>query len=336
MEYDFSSAKKAFSRIGIALTLFFAATLLAQIAFELIVTVLFPGFLENGMSYRGIVILSTVTMYLIGTPVFYLCIRSLDRFDTEKVKCPFQTLITAFVMSISLMYIGEMLGNYVSALIYEWFDIMPMSQTLEIINKISWVDALIFSVLIGPFFEELMFRKLIIDRTRGYGEKLSVIFSAIVFALYHMSVQQLFYTFLVGLLYGYLYIRKGSLLYNWLLHAAFNFFGAVIPLLFKEFVPEYERFLELSTSETSVEELFEIVESNMFAYGIVSWYSVGLMAMAFLGVFWLFKRMKQIRFEKAVFELPKDSEATTAFVNVGVILFITFAIAYPIVSALIV
>ena len=327
--YDFRSAKKAFSRIGIALVLFFAATMAAQLLFGVVCELFFPEFLKGEITPQTSLLISSVTMYLIGVPVFYLCVKGLDTFDGDCTKCSFKTLGVAFVISFSLTYFGQMLGDTVASFFYETMNIELVSETIELISRISWLDALVFSVIIGPFFEELMFRKLIIDRTRGYGEKLSVIFSALMFAFFHMSVQQFFYTFFIGLLYGYLYIRKGKLIYCWLLHAAFNFFGAVVPLLFTEFVPEYDSFMKMAFDENAMEKLFEIVEANPVAYGIVAWYSLATIVMSFVGIFWFSKRVRRMRFERAAFELPKDSEASTAFVNLGVILFIALAIAYP-------
>ncbi len=327
--YDFSSAKKAFSRIGIALVMFFISTFAAQLLFEAVCVLLFPDFLKNGITPQMAVIISSATMYLVGVPVFYLCVRSLDTFEGDSAKCSVKTLFVAFVISYALTYLGQMLGDAATAFIYNTMNIKLVSETIEIIRRISWVDALVFSVIIGPFFEELMFRKLIIDRTRGYGEKLAVIFSALMFAFFHMSVQQFFYTFFVGLLYGYLYIRKGKLIYCWGLHAAFNFFGAVVPLLFTEFVPGYDKFLELAMDESAFEELYAMVEANPVAYGAVACYSFLTIVMSFVGIFWFAKRYRTMRFERAAFELPNDSEASTAFVNVGVILFIAFVIAYP-------
>jgi len=333
MTYDFRSAKKAFSRIGLALVMFFVSTFAAQIILELAGLYFFPEFFKNGLSPRAVVIISSATMYLVGVPVFYLFVRRLDTFEVDGAKCSLKTLGVAFVISFSLTYFGQMLGDAAAAFVYKTMNVSLVSETLELVSSISWIDALVVSVIIGPFFEELIFRKLIIDRTKGYGEKLAVIFSALMFAFFHMSVQQLFYAFFIGLMFGYLYIRKGKLIYCWLLHAAFNFFGAVVPLLFTEFVPGYDKLLTLALDENAFDEMYALVEAHPIAYGMVAWYSLATLAMSFIGIFWLAKRIRSMYFAKADFELPKDSEATTAFVNVGVILFIALSVVYPFLTA---
>lgn len=317
--FGFKSARKAFSRCGIALILFFAATFASQI----LIGMLFGKQLEN-MSRLSELILSSATMYLIGFPVFYLSLNGIDTFEGDSAPCSLKTLGVAFVISMTLMYFGQILGDVVAAFFYNTFNILLVSESLEIIGQIKWYEALIFSVIIGPFVEELMFRKLIIDRTRGYGEKLSIVFSALMFGFFHMSPQQFFYAFFIGLLYGYLYIRKGKLLYCWLLHAVFNFFGGTLPLILMQFA-DYEKFLNAG----SYDEMYKMIEANPIGFGAISAYSLATLVMSFVGIGWFLKRYRRIRFERALFELPKDSEATTAFVNVGVILFIAFTIIYP-------
>ena len=330
--YDFRSAKKAFSRIGIALVLFFVATFAAQLIIAYAGEMFFPKFFDRAFTYTEVVFISSLTMYLVGVPVFYLAVKGLDTFEGTVAKCSAKTFFVAFVISYSLTYIGQMIGDYLAAFIYDRFDVLLVSESIEIVSNISWVEALVFSVIIGPFFEELVFRKWIIDRTRGYGEKLSVIFSALMFAFFHTSIQQFFYTFFVGLLYGYLYTRKGKLIYCYLLHAAFNFFGAVVPLLFTAFVPDYDKFLELALTSSDFDKLYSMVEANAMGYGAIALYSLLTVAMSFVGIFWFSKRVRNLRFERAAFEIPKDNEAMTAFVNIGVGLFVLFAVAYPFLS----
>ena len=86
---------------------------------------------------------------------------------------------------------------------------------------------LIFCGLIPPVMEELLFRKLVIDRLRGFGDTPAILLSALVFALMHGNLQQVFYAFGSGILFGYLYLRTGKLRYPILCHAAINCFGAV-------------------------------------------------------------------------------------------------------------
>ncbi|MBQ8836539.1 MAG: CPBP family intramembrane metalloprotease [Clostridia bacterium] len=329
ISFDFKSAKKPFSRIGIALVLFFAATFTAQEIIVLAANALLPEWL-SGITYTEVLIISQVTMYLIGLPIFYLAVRRLDKEPPAKMHCSAKTVGTAFLIAMALTYIGQIIGEFVFSLLYDTLDIAFTSDTFEIINNITWYEALISTVIIGPLVEEFMFRKVIIDRTRMYGEKLSLIFSALMFAFFHMSVEQFFYAFFAGLLLGYLYLRRGKLLYCWILHALFNFFGAVLPIILYNFV-DMEAFLSAATAE----EMYKLINDDILGYGLISLFSLATMAMSVIGFYLLLKKYKSRRFEEVSLKLPKDSEATVAFTNVGVILFVLFAIAYPFITSFI-
>lgn len=324
VSFDFKSARKPFSRIGIALILFFISTYAAQILLVHAAEILFPGWIQNGFSYSGLLVISVATMYLVGFPVFFLTVRTLDKAPPQERKCSAGTIGIAFLISVALMYIGQIVGDLVYVTLYDVLGISFVSESLEIVSNIKWYEALIYTVIIGPLVEEIMFRKLIIDRTRMYGEKLSMIFSALMFAFFHTSVQQFFYAFLVGLLYAYLYLRRGKVTYCWVLHALFNFFGSVLPLILYELVDTSA----LMNAE-ELEQMYKLVEENMLGYSLVSLYSLATIALAIVGFNIFLRKQRNAKFEPTSLQLPKDSEATVAFMNIGVILFILFAVAYP-------
>jgi len=54
--------------------------------------------------------------------------------------------------------------------------------------------------------EEFVFRRCVINHLKPYGEKAALITSAFLFALFHGSINQIFYAFGLGLVFGYLYL----------------------------------------------------------------------------------------------------------------------------------
>ena len=65
----------------------------------------------------------------------------------------------------------------------------------------------IYVVLVGPIFEELIFRGAIMGSLRRYGENFAIIFSSLFFAFYHMMFLQIPFAFLIGLIFGYVATR---------------------------------------------------------------------------------------------------------------------------------
>ncbi len=64
----------------------------------------------------------------------------------------------------------------------------------------------LFTVILAPLFEEILYRYGIISNLRGAGGRNAVLFSAVVFSLGHQNIFQLFYTFFAGIIFGYIYI----------------------------------------------------------------------------------------------------------------------------------
>lgn len=324
-DFDFKSARRSFSYIGTALILFHAVTFIAQRITVQILRLAAPSLIENGIPALLNLALSSATMYLIGLPIYYMFLKNIPTDAPAKNGIRISVLWASFLITFALSYFGEMIGTAVAGMVYELAGKAVDSGTIGFISSLKWYESFIITVIIGPLAEEFMFRRMIIDRTRAYGEKLSVIFSALMFAFFHMSIIQFFYAFAVGLLLGYLYIRKGRLLYCWIIHALFNFFCAVVPKL----IIEYTDYMNIVAALENPDAMYKIIEEQPVDIWIICGYGLMTLIFAFAGCTKFGKMIKKMHFEKTSLELPKDTEATTAFINTGVILFVLLAIAYP-------
>ena len=79
------------------------------------------------------------------------------------------------------------------------------------------------AVLLGPILEEIIFRSIIL---RGlltrYSPKFAIVFSAIIFGLIHGRTLQIWVTFIIGLILGYVYYKTKSIGTTVLLHSFVN------------------------------------------------------------------------------------------------------------------
>ncbi len=73
-------------------------------------------------------------------------------------------------------------------------------------------------VVIPPLVEEVMFRGVILQSLRRYGDGFAVLVSAMLFGMYHGNLIQMVFAFLSGLALGYVVIRTNSLLPSILIH----------------------------------------------------------------------------------------------------------------------
>jgi membrane protease YdiL (CAAX protease family) len=131
------------------------------------------------------------------------------------------------VIGMGCMYLGNFTGTEVMQILSYIMD-YDYANILNVKIEQSPLWATFPVICIGaPLGEELIFRKLILDRTRAYGDLPSILLSGFLFALFHGNLFQFFYAFLLGMILAYTYTRSGSYLWCVAMHAAFNFLGSI-------------------------------------------------------------------------------------------------------------
>lgn len=92
------------------------------------------------------------------------------------------------------------------------------------------------TAIVAPFTEELFFRGFLFKGLREkYGWVNALMFSSIIFALFHGQIATLLPTFLLGALFAYLYQQTESVLPGMFLHFVVNAVGAAVLLFANQF-----------------------------------------------------------------------------------------------------
>ncbi|MBQ9086257.1 MAG: CPBP family intramembrane metalloprotease [Clostridia bacterium] len=87
---------------------------------------------------------------------------------------------------------------------------------------------LFFSVAVVPAFcEEILFRGVILSNLIPFGRTTAIWGSAILFGLMHGNILQFFYTSLLGIILGYVYVRTKSIWICMLIHFVNNGIGVL-------------------------------------------------------------------------------------------------------------
>ena len=181
------------------------------------------------------------------------------------------------VMGVGFLYAGGLLGNVTMWVMsaVTGYDYVSNLQTL-VEDSPTWMTVL-GACVIAPFGEELIFRKLLIDRVRGIGDTPAILLSGLLFALFHGNLFQLFYAFLVGVVLAYLYTRSGKYLLCVIMHAVINLLGSVI-------LPELASMIPDALPMT-LPQLLLAVLLVLWQYGSV------LAAIVLLWIFWKRRRL---------------------------------------------
>ena len=135
----------------------------------------------------------------------------------------FTMAFAAFAMSIATAIVIEPVNMLMPDMSAE------MMQKMEaLIGGPVWVTFISVSIF-APFFEEWLCRGIVL---RGLLKKVSpawaVVISAAFFALIHMNLWQAVPAFLMGLVFGYVYYKTGSLKLTMLMHCVNNTMAALL------------------------------------------------------------------------------------------------------------
>jgi len=141
------------------------------------------------------------------------------------------TFLAYVAVCLFLMMSGSMLGNTISGLVNLITGSDSVNVVEQFINETSMLETFIYAVVMAPIFEELVFRKLIVDSFAKYGTAFCIFLSGITFGLFHGNFYQFFYAFSVGAIFAFIYCTYGKIWHTILLHAILNFFGSIFPML---------------------------------------------------------------------------------------------------------
>lgn len=221
--------KKYFSSIGFRYLIGTLLITVVQSIAMLIMNVLSAQIPAIADDYTYTFLVAMLAMYLIGFPVVILFFKKIPVQDMhDKKKMSFGQWLIALLMSLAILYAFNIAGSAVTAVI----GILKKSSVTNVMATITGsihpVANLFIIVLCAPVVEEILFRKILVDRTIQYGEFISVVFSGFVFGLYHGNLNQFVYAFPLGCFFAFLYVKTKNIRYTISLHMVVNFFGSFV------------------------------------------------------------------------------------------------------------
>lgn len=180
-------------------------------------------------------ILNSVNVCVGGTIVLSIVLRKVPRYKIQKRKMKIGYLLLLIMMMYGLTHVGAAMGMPIHLILSAvTLKENALGSSEIMVSSSSYILMLTVGVL-PAIFEELLFRKFLIDRTIRHGEFVSCAMSGIMFGLWHGNFQQFFFAFFVGVMFAYVYIRTGNIIYTMIMHASMNLVTTTVTLqlLFK-------------------------------------------------------------------------------------------------------
>lgn len=284
--------KKVFNIIGLAMFVSMILVNVIQIIFFNIIRTVNQDLLSaSWINYIAL----AISYYLIGFPVFYFMIKGLPEGEKrEDKKLGVWEIVKFCFISYSLMYIFNFLTNIFIILISIFKGSEVVNPLQNIIEGSSLILTLIFVGILSPIIEEMMFRGIMLNKLRRYGDKVAIVTTALLFGLFHANFSQFFYATVLGLIFAYVTLKTGTIKYSIILHIFVNMMGSfIIPLIIGD-------------------------GSNLVAYGCVLFL---VLLISIVGLVLLIKDRKNISLLDGEVKLEKGTAFKTIWINLGMVLF---------------
>lgn len=295
--------KKFFSKIGINYLIYAISALIIQI-----IAVNILGVANNSLLYdfNVITILSAISNYVLPFPILFYLMKKIDAQTLEKQNLSLKTFLLYLSITFTLMWIGNIVGLAITSALGTIFQTEITNPVETLINSSDiWLNLILISVA-GPIFEEIFFRKFLIDRTIKYGARVSIILSAVIFGFFHGNISQFFYAFLLGGFFAYVYIKTGKIIYPIILHIIVNLMGSVVSLFVVQSAQTF-----ISNTYTPI----DIVIVAIYVLIILSALLVGVIGLS---------RFKKAKFNGCKTQIFLKNPIKTILLNPGMILLILF------------
>ena len=221
---------KILSYCGLYLSMMTIVIFATQFILAFIAGSFFPDVTKSGwfnvsLTFIGIVVL--------GLPVFIKLMKRIpDSEIGEQRKLSSGKFIGYFIICVALAYIANIVGLIISVFIeiIKGTDIVNPLETFFINSNM--VLAMIYAIIVAPIVEELIFRKILLDKLRRFGDLPAILLTGFAFGIFHFNLSQFFYATVLGIMFAYITIRTNRIIYSIALHMMVNFMGTgLIPLI---------------------------------------------------------------------------------------------------------
>ena len=188
----------------------------------------FPALAAPNITVLTTFAMIVISVDLVGFPLIFGLTKHIPTRKIPKQKLGFFKFIPYIFMMFGIMIPLSFVGSLVNKLLTVPFGGSTTNVLAELLNGSPLLPRILVIGIMAPIFEELIFRKLLIDRISRYSTFLAIIVSGLFFGLYHGNFTQFFYATGMGMLLAFLYSKTGKIHLTIILHMIVNLYSSVI------------------------------------------------------------------------------------------------------------
>lgn len=301
-----SEARRTYAHALLNITIFWVIAVSLQLALKLLIPKDAPAYVRALATF--------VPMYLIAFPVYLFISKKLPASPPEQHRMHIGQILLTFPCCECIAIAGNLIGVIINLILTLVLGIRTDSTALtEGLLGDGALVLVIAAVFCAPVVEEMIFRKILIDRVRKYGELPAILISGLMFGLFHGNFTQFFYAAALGLLFAWVYIRTGKVIHTIAMHFMVNFWGSALPMIL------LRRIDKNTITELLVNQNYSVMLENVskfipFILLVLCNYALALTGLILFIVF-----RKRIVLKPSEEEIPKKKRFSVAVLNYGFI-----------------
>lgn len=313
---------RQFSRLGLVLFAFMGVAFAAQLVL-IVITILvgLVGGLDVDFDNQTVqIVISAISMYGVAFPVAALLMRLIPKQGRPGGETWSAIQLAAcLVICIGIGFVGILLSQFVDVVFPSGGDGVQPEDMMTGAGMLLNIAMVVFA---APVVEEMLYRKMLIDRIAAYGDGVSVVVSGLLFGLAHGNFSQFFYAFGLGALFAYVYIKTGHIGYTIGFHMFFNLIGGVFTVELNKGLMEVR---DPAGMVARLEQLFGVDLGPvvpLVCSALLTVYLVMSVVCAVGGLVILISRRKEIVFRPGEKPMVWGRRFSAVVLNPGVILYL--------------
>lgn len=278
-------------------------------------------------------LMNSFNVSVVGCLVLGLSLKTLPSVKIEKRSLKFGQILTLILMVYGLAQVGSLMGMPIHTALTSvtYFSDTSTEDALStlkdslILNSDTFIRILTVGIM-PAIFEELLFRKFLIDRTLRHGEFVSCAMSGIMFGLWHGNFQQFFFAFFLGVLFSFVYIRTGRIIYTMILHASLNLVTSSVTV---ELLAELLKRMGLDMNKGTIDPNIDydaVMKSILPLMLLLLLWLIVLLGLQIAGFVLVIVKRKNFKLMQIVGELPRKEILRKLTHNVTMWVFFALAL----------
>lgn len=211
---------------------FITGTSIALLSLILVQTVLgliFAFVMPNATANENVIAISLIFILSFALPIYILKgYLDLPKNKKEnKINIKAMDIVSWVLMALPVMYSC----TYLVEMLMDKMNINPTMIESALVFENSLIGRILFFIeiaILPAIFEELLFRKVMLNGAKKYGTIFAILFTAVMFGMIHMNVPQAVNAMFMGIIFAYITIKTGTILPGMILHCINNGLAALL------------------------------------------------------------------------------------------------------------